>query len=272
MRILITGGTSGIGRAVALLLGQRGIDVDVIGGSNRSKGTDLATSFENLPGTLRFFPADLSSIKGAHGALEEYLSQTKYLDAAFLNAGVFRKEARIDDKGRDTAFIVNYLHRFIFVRRITEVLRGSSAPRILINGSANMALGIDLNRQVFGRQYAGTKGLTHALAANGFLTFWLNRKYDTGVPVQSINPGYVNTKMVEGGGFFMRLMSHWFAIEPKKAAEKIVQVLLDQNDAGKDGVFFDGTKDVGFKKGITREPEKFDQIWKLSLELAEMEP
>ena len=135
-----------------------------------------------------------------------------------------------------------------------------------------MALGIDLNRQVFGRQYAGTKGLTHALAANGFLTFWLNRKYDTGVPVQSINPGYVNTKMVEGGGFFMRLLSRWFAIEPEKAAEKIVQVLLDQKTVGKDGVFFDGTKEVGFKKGITGEPEKFDQIWKLSLELAEMEP
>ena len=135
-----------------------------------------------------------------------------------------------------------------------------------------MALGIDLNRQVFGPAIRRNQGLTHALAANGFLTYWLNRKHDTGVPVQSINPGYVNTKMVEGGGFFMRLLSRWFAIEPKKAAEKIVQVLLDQNNAGKDGVFFDGTKEVGFKKGIAGEPEKFHQIWKLSLELAEMEP
>ena len=270
MRVLITGGTSGIERAVALLLGRTSIDVEVIGGRNQAKGAELAAAFENLLGALRFFPADLSSFEGINGALDEYLSQTEKLDAAFLNAGIFKKKAKLDDKGRDTAFIVNYLHRFIFARRLNTVLRASSAPRILINGSSNMALGIDVSQQVFGRRYAGTKGLTHALAANGFLTYWLNLKFNTGVPVQSISPGYVRTTMVEGGGFFMRLLSRLFAIEPEKAAVKIVHVLLDQGTLGIDGAFFDGTKEVGFRKGIAGEPEKFDQIWKLSLELAEM--
>ena len=111
MRILITGGTSGIGRAVALLLGQRGVEVEVIGGRNEARGAELAAEFANLKGTLRFFPADLSSLEGVNGVLDKYLSQTETLDAAFLNAGVFRKEAILDDKGRDRAFIVNYLHR-----------------------------------------------------------------------------------------------------------------------------------------------------------------
>ena len=68
----------------------------------------------------------------------------------------------------------------------------------------------------------------------------------------------------------MRLLSRLFAIEPEKAAVKIVHVLLDQGTLGIDGAFFDGTKEVGFRKGIAGEPEKFDQIRKLSLELAEM--
>ena len=270
MRILITGGASGIGRAVALLLGQRGVDVDVIGGRSEARGAELAAGFADLKGTLRFFPADLSSLEGIDGILDEYLAQTETLDAALLNAGVFQKEATLDDKGRDRAFIVNYLHRFIFVRRLNKVLQAAPAPRILINGSSNAALRIELHPQVFGRQYGGTKGLTHALAANGFLTYWLNRRFDTGMPVQAINPGYVATKMVEGGGLFMRLRSRWLAIEPEKAAAKIVQVLLDQETVGQDGVFFDGTRRLGFKQGISGEPEKFDQIWKLSLELAEM--
>ena len=62
MRVLITGGTSGIGRAVALLLGRTSIDADVIGGRNQAKGSELAAAFENLRGALRFFPADLSSL------------------------------------------------------------------------------------------------------------------------------------------------------------------------------------------------------------------
>ena len=124
VRILITGGTSGIGRAVALLLGQRGIDVDVIGGSNQARSAELAAAFEDLPGTLRFLPADLSSVEGINCAVSEYLSQTEKLDAAFLNAGVFHKDARLDDKGRDTAFIVNYLHRFMFVRRMNDGFTG----------------------------------------------------------------------------------------------------------------------------------------------------
>ena len=45
MRILITGGTSGIGRAVALLLGQRGVDVDVIGGGSEARGAELGDFF-----------------------------------------------------------------------------------------------------------------------------------------------------------------------------------------------------------------------------------
>ena len=139
MRVLITGGTSGIGRAVALLLRRTSIDADVIGGRNQAKGAELAAAFEDLRGALRFFPADLSSLEGINGALDEYLSQTENLDAAFLNAGIFKQKAKLDDKGRDTAFIVNYLHRFIFARRLNTVLRVSPTPRILINGSCNMA-------------------------------------------------------------------------------------------------------------------------------------
>ena len=199
MRILITGGTSGIGRAVAVLLGQHGAHVDVIGGINEARGAALTAEFQDLEGTMCFFPADLSSLESINDVLDEYLSQSETLDAAFLNAGVFHREATVDAKGRDTAFMVNYLHRFIFVRRLNELLRSSAEPRILINGSSNRALGLDLDPQVFGRRYSGTKGLTHALAANGFLTYWLNRRFATGVPVQSIDPGYVNTKMVEGG-------------------------------------------------------------------------
>ena len=137
MRVLITGGTSGIERAVALLLGQRSLDVDVIGGKDEAKEAELAAAFSNLPGTFRFCPADLSSLEGINGALDEFLSQTENLDAAFLNAGIFKKKAKLDDKERDTAFIVNYLHRFIFARRLNTVLRVSPTHRILINGSSN---------------------------------------------------------------------------------------------------------------------------------------
>ena len=41
-----------------------------------------------------------------------------------------------------------------------------NVARILINGSSNRALGIDLDPRVVGRRYSGTKGLVHALAAS----------------------------------------------------------------------------------------------------------
>ena len=206
-------------RAVDVLLGRHDVGVDVIGGLHEARGAALVAEFQDLPGALRFFPADLSSLEEINSILGEYLSQTHMLDAAFLNAGIFHKEATVDGKGRDTAFIVNYSHQFVFARR----LNSSAAPEILINGSANIALGLDLDPQVYGRRNRGTKGLTHALAANGFLPYWLNRKFPTSVPVQLIDPGYVNTKMVAGGGLVMRLLSRWFAITSQKAVEKVVQ-------------------------------------------------
>ena len=56
-------------------------------------------------------------------------------------------------------------------RGLIRASRATADRWILINGSSNRALGLDLDPQVFGRRYSGTKGLTHALAANGFLTY-----------------------------------------------------------------------------------------------------
>ncbi|MCY3813155.1 MAG: hypothetical protein OXH15_15270 [Gammaproteobacteria bacterium] len=76
--------------------------------------------------------------------------------------------------------------------------------------------------------------------------------------------------MVQGDGLFLSLLSRWFAAEPEAAAGKIVRLLQSPETAAADGAYFAGTREVGFRAGISAHPGRFDRIWQLSLQLAEM--
>ncbi|WP_261842681.1 SDR family NAD(P)-dependent oxidoreductase [Aliamphritea ceti] len=266
MRILITGGTSGIGQQLAMKLSAGGHYIDVIGGTNQVKGMNLVALSQ---GRINYYPADLGNIGDVKRVAAEYLAEHNSLDCLVLNAGVYQREPVVDDLGVDKAFVVNYLHRFMLLLLLRPLLLNAEDARVLINGSLNVG-GLDLDEQVFGRQYSGMKGMNEAFKANALMAYWLNHQCAYGIDIDAINPGFVNTKMARKGNWLMRLMRDWFAISPAQAADKMHQLLLTSR-LSFGGSYFNGLRDIGYRRSVTKQQHDFENLWQQSLRLANMQ-
>lgn len=83
---LITGGTSGIGRATALLFAEEGATVTITG-RNRERGRQVVAEIEKLGAKALFIPADVRSAKDCERSVEETVAAFGRLDILFNNAG-----------------------------------------------------------------------------------------------------------------------------------------------------------------------------------------
>src|SRR3979411_2280092 len=84
---LVTGGTSGIGRASAVLFAQEGAKV-VLTGRRAAEGKAVAAEIEAAGGDALFIQADLTEIGGIPAIIDKAAARYGRLDCAFNNAGV----------------------------------------------------------------------------------------------------------------------------------------------------------------------------------------
>jgi NAD(P)-dependent dehydrogenase (short-subunit alcohol dehydrogenase family) len=84
---LVTGGTSGIGKATALAFASAGAKV-VLTGRREKEGMEVVAEIKKRGGTASFFKADFAEDSGVRAAVDFVLATYDRLDIAFNNAGV----------------------------------------------------------------------------------------------------------------------------------------------------------------------------------------
>src|SRR5258708_13458853 len=84
--VLITGGTSGIGKVTAIAFAEAGAKV-VITGRREKEGAEVAAEVNQIGGTAAFVRADVSNDAAVVNAIDFFLSNHGRLDVAFHTAG-----------------------------------------------------------------------------------------------------------------------------------------------------------------------------------------
>lgn len=130
--LVITGGTSGIGRGVALHALRRGDSVLAIG-STEGKGRALLDEAGAIGAAdrLRFLRADLRSLAENERVLREIRDHFPVVDALVMGAQRYRSRWRETPDGVEENFAITYLSRFVLAYGVSDVMSGSDRPVVV---------------------------------------------------------------------------------------------------------------------------------------------
>lgn len=139
MKILITGGTNGMGKGVAKILA--GIDNHIheviILCRSKELGECVIKELENttLNNNISIILCDLTKLSAVKDAINEIQSKHEFLDGIFINAGLGYAAKRIEtEDGMDSHFQVNYLSQFMLTLNLLNLVEKSeSGGRIIFN-------------------------------------------------------------------------------------------------------------------------------------------
>jgi len=178
---LVTGATSGIGKAIAQKLAQQGAEV-VLHGRDQARGEALAKEITAEGGVARFVAADLTD---AEDTLR-LAAAAGHVDILVNNAGLYEfvPTAATDAATFDRHIAINTRAPFLLV--------GALAPGMAERGHGSIVLiGSNAARQPapFGAAYAASKAATELLTR-----YWATEFGPSGVRVNAVSPGPVHTE------------------------------------------------------------------------------
>ncbi|WDZ96967.1 SDR family oxidoreductase [Herbaspirillum sp. WKF16] len=183
---LVTGGSRGIGAAVAYRLAQQGADVALTYGASRDKALAVSKQIRALGRRVEIIAADASDAQLVQAAVETTVSTLGRLDILVNNAGNFLTapidELSIDDY--DRTFSVNVRAVFAAIAQASKHL--PDGGRIISIGSCLALRPGRAGVSLYAASKAALVGLTKGVARD------LGK---CGITVNLIQPGPVNTDM-----------------------------------------------------------------------------
>lgn len=139
MKILVTGGTNGMGKGVAKVLAGIDNQIHEVILLCRSKelGESTIKEIENstMNQKISIILCDLAKLNDVRNAINEIQSKHKFLDCIFINAGLGYAAKRVEtEDGMDSHFQVNYLSQFMLTLNLLNLLENSeNGGRIIYN-------------------------------------------------------------------------------------------------------------------------------------------
>jgi NAD(P)-dependent dehydrogenase (short-subunit alcohol dehydrogenase family) len=213
---LVTGANSGLGKAIAIRLAERGAHVIMACRSGIPEaGEEVRARSGN--DAVEMIRVDLSDFDSIRAFCDELRDRKITLDVAVFNAGVVPARARKNKHGLDLMFAVNFLAKFVVLDRLLHdgVIpnaayghnsRAGDPPRIIFVSSETHRSSIPIDFERFGEpvEYGIADGVKYYGLSKLHLTTYfseLSRRLNAGaeqspdVCVHALCPGAVNSNM-----------------------------------------------------------------------------
>jgi len=219
---MVTGATSGMGKATAAALAQMGATVILVA-RNQSKGEAVRNEIRAQSGNtnVEVMYADLSSQQSIRELVDTFQQTYQHLHVLINNAGgiFFTRETTVD--GMEMTFAVNHLASFLLTTLLLDTLKASVSARI-INISSNVeGIGnINFNDLQYEKRYISIVAYAQAKLAMLLFTYELARHLEgKGITVNAITPGPVATNFGKNGKHLMNRIFPLFFRFARSAAE-----------------------------------------------------
>jgi NAD(P)-dependent dehydrogenase (short-subunit alcohol dehydrogenase family) len=265
---LVTGATSGIGRAAATALADMGATV-LLTGRDRGRGEAAVEEIRQRGGTAEFIQADFASLRAVRGLAAEVRSRHSRLDLLLNNAGGVNLERRLTPDGIEQTFAVNHLATFLLTEELRDLLVASAPARIVtVSSEAHRALQtLDFDNLQGERRYKPLLAYSISKLANVMFTYELDRQLrDRGVTANCVHPGVVNTGIWSASRGIIRLLT-WlaqpFMISAERGARPLIKLASDPDCAVVSGSYFEKEKAVR-SSPLSYDTEVAARLWETS--------
>ncbi|MGD2270102.1 MAG: SDR family NAD(P)-dependent oxidoreductase [Desulfobacterales bacterium] len=245
--VAITGATSGLGRATALQLAQKGASVVIIARS-KTKANEIIKEIEKEGGKGQSIISDLSSMKDTKEAAESITYAVKRLDVLINNAGAHFPNYIETSEGFESTLALNYLSPFLLTHHLIEQMEQTSSEygeARIINISSVMHKGPinwdDLNFK--DTTYSSTSAYYQSKHLLTSFTYYLSRQLkETGITVNCIHPGFVKTAVAQSDypfpmNIIVPIVGFFIGEFPEQAADTPVWLALSNEAMGINGEY-----------------------------------
>lgn len=263
--VLITGGTSGIGKETAQGLAMLGATV-VITTRDAQRGEqtrqELIQATKNTNIDVLF--CDLASFSSIRDCCREFLKRYPVLHVLINNAGIMEYHRRESKDGIENTFAVNYLAPFLMTNMLLDVLK-KSAPARIINLTSGLHSGtIHFDDLEFKHGYSGMKVYGHSkLAIILFTRLLVEKLKGTDVTVNCVNPGMSATNLGRDAGRFSAKFFKLFGKEPSIAAQTPIYLASSPEVETISGEYFE-KKSVKQTSKETYDMDAAKKLWDVS--------
>jgi NAD(P)-dependent dehydrogenase (short-subunit alcohol dehydrogenase family) len=272
--VLITGGTSGIGKATATALAAMGADV-VVTGRNRERGEVALAEIRRQSGSekVTLLLADLAVQAEVRGLAQSFLERRDRLDVLVNNAGLIQSRRTETPDGIELTLAVNHLAPFLLTNLLLDLLEKSAPSRIItVSSEARRGAEIDFDDLNSERRYRAFRVYGMTKKANILFTYELaQRLRGTGVVANCVHPGGVNTRFGDNnrslGTLIFRALKP-FMRTPERGAETIVYLASSPEAAQMSGRYLTDGEEVS--PAQPREEVAQKRLWEVSEHLTNL--
>ena len=184
---LVTGGSRGIGRAIAIRLAAEGAKVAVNYAGNTAAAEEVKAIIEKQGGTAHLIQADVSDASAACEMVERIHAELGGLDILVNNAGIARDTLliRMKDEDFDAVIGTNLKGVYACTKAAAKIMTKQRSGRIVNLSSVVGEIG-NIGQTNYAAAKAGVIGFTKA-AAKEFAA--------RGITVNAVAPGFIDTDM-----------------------------------------------------------------------------
>ena len=209
-RILITGGSAGVGRAAALGLARLGAQIVLL---SRDRRRAEQTRQELIAATgnqgIELLQADLSEWASVRRAVQQFKERYNSLDVLMNCAGVLYLRRTVSVEGVEMTLAVEFLGHFLLTNLLLDVLKRSAPARVLtVTGNAGPLrfARIHFDDLQLEGGYNPVRAKLQAELAKAVFSLELARRLEgTGVTANAFHPGLIRSRIIRNLPWYLRI-------------------------------------------------------------------